>query len=94
MKKTNIQHRIVLNEGEKPVTPENFTMGKDTFTIIGMSEKEDLIPDTVPDGVFFGGSFGQYLIEDQAGKRYEAYIYFYKKFQGTWCAVVDAMEEV
>lgn len=93
MKKTNIQYRIILNEGTGPIIPTNFTIGKDTFKIICKSKKDNLIPNMVPDGVFYGGFVGQYIVEDQKGKKYETYIYLYKKVEGPWCAVVDSMEE-
>lgn len=92
MIKNNIQHRVILNDGDKPELPKEIQIGKKVFTIGGKSDKENLIPDKVPTGVFYGGSIGQYKAHDQNGNKYEMYIYFYRKIEGQWCAVVDAME--
>ena len=92
MLKNNIQHRIIL--GELPILPEYVIVGRIKYEIKDKSFRTHLIPDKVPIGVAFTGFTGQYILEDEGRNRYETYIYFYKKLEGDWCAVIDAMEEI
>lgn len=91
MLKNNIQHRIIL--GTAPELPTHVTVGKTVYEIKGKSSRRHLIPDKVPAGVAFTGFTGQFILEDNKKNQYETYIYFYKKLEGDWCAVIDAMEE-
>lgn len=93
MKMDRIQLRILLNCGEKCEPLREFELKKKKYKILAKSKKHHLIPTLVPIGVIINGCDGQFLVEDADGNKYDAYIYFYRNFEGRWCAVVDTLEK-
>ncbi len=63
------------------------------YTIRELSDKNHLIPKSLPMGVFMSGFTQQYkATRNTDNKECEVYVYFYQSFEGDAYAVIDAIE--
>lgn len=94
MKLNNIQYRILLTPQFQEL--KEFTFKGIKFKVLRESEHTNLIPNhnCLPIGVVMTGTTRQYVVEDEVGNQYEAYVYYYRKIEGGYAAILDALEEV
>ena len=58
----------------------------------GISSHNHLIPESAPIGVFMSGGQSQVILVDENNVKYEAYVYYYNKHDGTRNFILQTLE--
>ena len=89
----NIQERLITAPKMPPIVGMEFTYKGKTCKVVSMSINSDLFMRQVPTGVQYGGGQDQYIVEGFKKEPVEMLFYWYRKMQGEYCIILEAIRE-